>query len=538
MAEVTLPQLGETVTEGTITQWFKAVGENVNADEPLFEVSTDKVDTEVPSPVAGTLTEIRVPEGETVDVGTVIAVVSEGGEAPAAAAPAQPEEAAPAQPETAPAEPAAEAPAPEPEPEPAPAAAEPEPEPEPAANRSPAADAEPAPRATTAGAACSCAGERPPLHRPRPLTALPLAACSRRSCAGSSTSTGSIRRRSPAPGPAAASPVTTCSTTSTPRPPHPPAAPQPHQPRPRPPRPRRHSRPHPPRRLHLRHRRRPLPPARPGGAGAAASNRDEVVRLSKIRKLTGTAMLDVEEHEPARLQRRRGRLPQRRRHEEQGQGAVQGRRGVQPDLPAVHLPGGRRRPRRLPAPQRQRRGRRADRPRVRRPRHRRRPRLRGTDRPRDPRRRGQAARRHRPRDLRPRRTSAHEEAAPRRDRRRDVHDLQQRLGRFGADVPDHQPAAGSDPVDRRDRAQAGRRHPCQTAPRRSSSTPSATWRWPGTTGRSTAPTPPASSSASRRSSRRRTGPPNCELVRNRRFPDQLDAGPARAGLTPPPRSVR
>ncbi len=66
MAEVTLPQLGETVTEGTITQWFKAVGDNVSADEPLFEVSTDKVDTEVPSPVAGTVAEIRVPEGETV----------------------------------------------------------------------------------------------------------------------------------------------------------------------------------------------------------------------------------------------------------------------------------------------------------------------------------------------------------------------------------------------------------------------------------------------------------------------------------------
>ena len=85
MAEVTLPQLGETVTEGTITQWFKQVGDTVAADEPLFEVSTDKVDTEVPSPVAGTLTEIRVQEGETVDVGTVIAVVGDGDGAPAAA---------------------------------------------------------------------------------------------------------------------------------------------------------------------------------------------------------------------------------------------------------------------------------------------------------------------------------------------------------------------------------------------------------------------------------------------------------------------
>ncbi|MFM8248816.1 MAG: dihydrolipoamide acetyltransferase family protein [Acidimicrobiaceae bacterium] len=85
MADITLPQLGETVTEGTITRWFKKVGDTVAADEPLFEVSTDKVDTEVPSPVAGTVTEIRVNEGDTVPVGTVIAVV---GAANAAAAPA------------------------------------------------------------------------------------------------------------------------------------------------------------------------------------------------------------------------------------------------------------------------------------------------------------------------------------------------------------------------------------------------------------------------------------------------------------------
>ena len=75
MADITLPQLGETVTEGTITKWFKKVGDTVAADEPLFEVSTDKVDTEVPSPISGTLTEIRVAEGDTVPVGTVIAVV-------------------------------------------------------------------------------------------------------------------------------------------------------------------------------------------------------------------------------------------------------------------------------------------------------------------------------------------------------------------------------------------------------------------------------------------------------------------------------
>ncbi|MCF8544106.1 MAG: 2-oxo acid dehydrogenase subunit E2 [Ilumatobacteraceae bacterium] len=82
MADITLPQLGETVTEGTITKWFKKVGDTVAADEPLFEVSTDKVDTEVPSPISGTLTEIRVAEGDTVPVGTVIAVVGVAGAVP------------------------------------------------------------------------------------------------------------------------------------------------------------------------------------------------------------------------------------------------------------------------------------------------------------------------------------------------------------------------------------------------------------------------------------------------------------------------
>jgi 2-oxoglutarate dehydrogenase E2 component (dihydrolipoamide succinyltransferase) len=82
MAEITLPQLGETVTEGTITKWFKKVGDSVALDEPLFEVSTDKVDTEVPSPISGVLTEIRVAEGDTVPVGTVIAVVGDASSAP------------------------------------------------------------------------------------------------------------------------------------------------------------------------------------------------------------------------------------------------------------------------------------------------------------------------------------------------------------------------------------------------------------------------------------------------------------------------
>ena len=76
-----MPQLGETVTEGTITKWHKQVGDTIEEDEVLFEVSTDKVDSEVPSPVTGTVTEILVPEGETVSVGTKLAVIGQPGQA-------------------------------------------------------------------------------------------------------------------------------------------------------------------------------------------------------------------------------------------------------------------------------------------------------------------------------------------------------------------------------------------------------------------------------------------------------------------------
>ena len=127
MADVTLPQLGETVTEGTITRWFKKVGDSVAADEALFEVSTDKVDTEVPSPVAGVLLEIRANEGDTVPVGAVIAVVGASDAAPTPA------------PEP--------APAPEPEPAPAPVAPPPPPPPPP-----PPAPVAPAPAAETLAA--------------------------------------------------------------------------------------------------------------------------------------------------------------------------------------------------------------------------------------------------------------------------------------------------------------------------------------------------------------------------------------------------
>ncbi|MGA0945049.1 MAG: biotin/lipoyl-containing protein, partial [Candidatus Nanopelagicales bacterium] len=93
---VTLPPLGESVTEGTVTRWLKKVGDTVAADEPLVEVSTDKVDTEIPAPVSGVILAIRVPEDATVEVGAELAVIGDASESAAA----------PAAPTPAPAEPA------------------------------------------------------------------------------------------------------------------------------------------------------------------------------------------------------------------------------------------------------------------------------------------------------------------------------------------------------------------------------------------------------------------------------------------------
>src|SRR5215813_8506841 len=85
--EVVMPQMGESIAEGTITKWLKKVGERVERDEPLFEISTDKVDAEIPSPAAGTLTEIRANEGDTVEVNTVVAVLDGAGAGAAPSAP-------------------------------------------------------------------------------------------------------------------------------------------------------------------------------------------------------------------------------------------------------------------------------------------------------------------------------------------------------------------------------------------------------------------------------------------------------------------
>ncbi len=140
--KVDMPQMGESVVEGTILTWLKKEGDTVAVDEPLVEVSTDKVDTEIPSPVAGTLVKILVPEGETVEIGTSLAEIDEGGgssSAPAAEAPANEEKEPEAEPEPEP-EPEAEEPVeaakPEAKPEPKPEA---KPEPEPKSEPAPAA---------------------------------------------------------------------------------------------------------------------------------------------------------------------------------------------------------------------------------------------------------------------------------------------------------------------------------------------------------------------------------------------------------------
>ncbi|XUL87624.1 2-oxoglutarate dehydrogenase, E2 component, dihydrolipoamide succinyltransferase [Streptomyces galilaeus] len=152
--DVVLPALGESVTEGTVTRWLKQVGEEVAEDEPLLEVSTDKVDTEIPSPVAGVLLEILVGEDETAEVGAKLAVVGAAGAAPAAApapaapAPAPAAAAAPAAPAPAPVAPPAPAPAPAPAPVAAAPVAPAAPAPAPVA--APVAPAAPAPAAAQA----------------------------------------------------------------------------------------------------------------------------------------------------------------------------------------------------------------------------------------------------------------------------------------------------------------------------------------------------------------------------------------------------
>ncbi len=147
MTDVVMPQMGESIVEGTLTKWLKKAGEHVDRDEPLFEISTDKVDTEIPSPTAGVLKEVLVEEGKTVAISTVVGRIEEGAgngaSAPAAAAKVAPApQAAPTAPKPAPAPPAAKAPAPEPAPLPEPVSHSAGPYPIPVEEPAPAMEAE------------------------------------------------------------------------------------------------------------------------------------------------------------------------------------------------------------------------------------------------------------------------------------------------------------------------------------------------------------------------------------------------------------
>src|SRR6267142_2161417 len=139
--DVVMPQMGESIAEGTIVRWIKKVGDTVDRDEPLFEISTDKVDAEIPSPAAGVVSEIRVKEGETVPVNSIVAVIGAAGEAKPAAEPKTP---------------------------PAPAAKPPEtPKPSPQADGSPASATTAAPAAPPREAAADPSSPRPAERAPR-----------------------------------------------------------------------------------------------------------------------------------------------------------------------------------------------------------------------------------------------------------------------------------------------------------------------------------------------------------------------------------
>ncbi len=148
-AEVIMPQMGESIAEGTITKWLKKVGDPVKRDEPIFEISTDKVDAEIPSPVAGTLLEIKVAEGQTVAINTVVALIGEAGEKPASATAPQPAAQAPAAAPPA----AALTPAPKPEAKP-----EPRPAPAPAPAAAPSAAPPPPPAGPASAPPVSATG--------------------------------------------------------------------------------------------------------------------------------------------------------------------------------------------------------------------------------------------------------------------------------------------------------------------------------------------------------------------------------------------
>jgi pyruvate dehydrogenase E2 component (dihydrolipoamide acetyltransferase) len=293
--EVTLPALGESVTEGTISRWLKAVGDTVEIDEPIVEVSTDKVDTEVPSPAAGTVLEIRVPEDETAEVGAVLAIIGDPNTAAPAAAPqAAPVPAAPAP--AAPAAPAPAAPAPVAAAAPAPAAAPVSATPAPAAAPRRASDAPDAGYVT------------PLVRKLAQQNGVDLA-----SVTGTGVG-GRIRKQDVLDAAEAPAPVATAPAPAAPK-----AA---------------------------------APVAKTATAEPSAK-RGTTEKINRLRAVIAKRMTESLQTSRAAHRDGRGRCHQHQQAARQGEGRVQGSRGRVAVLPAVHLPGRGRGTQAVPEGQRQ-----------------------------------------------------------------------------------------------------------------------------------------------------------------------------------------
>ena len=411
MADVIMPQMGESIAEGTVTKWLKNVGDRVERDEPLFEISTDKVDAEIPSPAAGVLREIRVAPGTTVPINTVVGVIAAEGEArpprsPAAAPPARPPHLRLRPPHPCPGRrtscpaaarpPQLRAPAPASEP-PAPAAAPPAPAPEPEKPRS-EMTAEELRLTRSSPVVRKIAAEHQVDIRAIPGTGI----------GGRVTKQdilGHIETRPAAPEPRR------------------PRAGSPRRPRPRP---RRPASPRPP------------APAPPAGARRRLPHRGRADVADPPED--GRAHGALEAHLGPRLDRLRDRHDAGRPAPPEAQGRLRGARRPA-HLHAVHPQGGGRRPQGVPGAERQHRRRQRRLPQGHQPRHRGRPRL-GAHRARHPPRRREERARPRPRRQRPRRARPREEAQGRGGPGRHLHGHEPRRLRQPLRHPDHQPAPG------------------------------------------------------------------------------------------------
>ena len=421
---VTMPALGESVTEGTVTRWLKAVGDEVTADEPLLEVSTDKVDTEIPAPVSGTLLSIAVGEDETVEVGAELAVIGSasagGGAAPRRSSSRPPRRRRPPsrRPRSRARRPRRRSPPRRPR----------------AATTAPAARSpRPPPRTRRPPRRRSPRRRRPSRPRPsrpsRPGTA--AVSTSRRSCAGSPPTTGvdlSTVTGTGVGGRIRKQDVLAAAEQ---------AAPAPAERRPR---------------LGTGGPVGEPLAGRPARHLAARPHREDAAAAQGHRAAHGRVAGD----QRAAHHRRRGRRHEDRHAAHPGEARLRGPRGRQAVVPAVLREGRGGGAQVLPVGELVggHGGRHGHLPRRREPRHRRRHRARPA-RPGHPRRRRPEHRRAGPQDRRPRGPDPQQQGQPRRARRRHLHADQHRQPRRALRHPDHQPAAGGDPRHRA-RSSSGR----------------------------------------------------------------------------------